>query len=231
MSAAVCFVIMSLASGLLYVSELIEEHAKVAKYYGQRGIYAIIVLHVILCISDSLPVTLTMFSIICHFLYLQNFSHTWPLISLTSPVFLCSCALVVVDHFVWFFHFSRMTTQYHEQARRYGASRNAPYLGFKEIATFFGICVWLAPLFLFLSLSANDNALPTSTSSVDATAAPSSGGQTVTRKNRVSLFRSVFSSLPLLRKRDDVIIAPPSPILNPRISHHPLPASYPRPLG
>lgn len=56
-----------------------------------------------------------------------------------------------------------MATQYHEQARRYG--KVTPHLGFKEIATFFGICVWLAPLFLFLSLSANDNALPTSSSS------------------------------------------------------------------
>lgn len=35
-----------------------------------------------------------------------------------------------------------------------------PVPNFGEIATFFGICVWLAPLFLFLSLSANDNALP-----------------------------------------------------------------------
>ena len=29
------------------------------------------------------------------------------------------------------------------------------------MATFFGLCVWLTPLFLFLSLSANDNTLPT----------------------------------------------------------------------
>lgn len=29
-----------------------------------------------------------------------------------------------------------------------------------DIAAFFGICVWFVPLFLFLSLSANDNALP-----------------------------------------------------------------------
>lgn len=42
-----------------------------------------------------------------------------------------------------------------------GASGPAPP-GFAEVATFFGICVWLVPLFLFLSLSANDNALPTS---------------------------------------------------------------------
>lgn len=37
-------------------------------------------------------------------------------------------------------------------------------LTFMDIATFFGVCVWLVPLFLFLSLSANDNALPVSQS-------------------------------------------------------------------
>lgn len=29
-----------------------------------------------------------------------------------------------------------------------------------DVATFFGVCVWLVPFFLFLSLSANDNVLP-----------------------------------------------------------------------
>lgn len=29
-----------------------------------------------------------------------------------------------------------------------------------DIATYFGICVWLVPFYLFLSLSANDNVLP-----------------------------------------------------------------------
>ena len=32
---------------------------------------------------------------------------------------------------------------------------------FTEIASFFGICVWLIPFALFVSLSASDNVLPT----------------------------------------------------------------------
>lgn len=32
---------------------------------------------------------------------------------------------------------------------------------FTEIASFFGICVWLVPFALFVSLSAGDNVLPT----------------------------------------------------------------------
>jgi len=32
---------------------------------------------------------------------------------------------------------------------------------FTQIASYFGICVWLVPFALFVSLSANDNVLPT----------------------------------------------------------------------
>lgn len=32
---------------------------------------------------------------------------------------------------------------------------------FAEIASYFGICVWLVPFALFVSLSASDNVLPT----------------------------------------------------------------------
>lgn len=124
---------------------------------------AIIALHGVLYLSDSLPLSHTVFSIFCHIVYLQNFAHTWPLISLTSPSFIGSCVLVIADHFLWFFHFARIS----QDARHNRAFRGAPLPkgvpGFTEIATFFGICVWAAPLFLFLSLSANDHALPTTT--------------------------------------------------------------------
>ena len=63
---------------------------------------------------------------------------------------------------MWFFYFSRVTQDArHRTHRPYRKSSPAQNVsGFADIATFFGICVWLVPLFLFLSLSANDNALP-----------------------------------------------------------------------
>ncbi len=166
-----------LASGLLYLSELIEEHSRLAKLVGQRITYvrldplcyclsnelinmqAIIVFHVIFYLTDSLPLLHTLFSMACHIVYLQNFSPTWPLISLTSPSFIASCLLVIADHFSWFFYFARMTAEARHSKVYRGITRH-DVLSFTEIASFFGICVWLAPLFLFLSLSANDNALP-----------------------------------------------------------------------
>lgn len=125
---------------------------------------AIIALHVLLYWTDSLPLPKVLFSVLCHVVYLQNFSRTWPLISLTSPSFVASCALVIVDHFIWFFHFAQLTNDTRLRASRaYRGPKPAPagVPSFGDMATFFGVCVWLAPLFLFLSLSANDNALPT----------------------------------------------------------------------
>ncbi|KAJ6598833.1 transmembrane adaptor Erv26-domain-containing protein [Mycena vulgaris] len=225
-AVAFAFVTLSLASGLLYVSELIEEHSRLAKVIGQRGIYVILLLHGALYLSDSLPLTHIAFSACCHIVYLQNFSHTWPLISLTSPTFIASCLLVIGDHFLWFFHFARVS----QDARHNRSFRGAPppkgVPGFTEIATFFGICVWAAPLFLFLSLSANDNALPV------AAAEGAPGDALKYTQNRVSLFRSI---LPMRGRSSrtltsEGILAPhaPSPIppRSPLLQPLPSPSRY-----
>ncbi|KAF8341245.1 transmembrane adaptor Erv26 [Cantharellus anzutake] len=163
--ATFLFVTLSLASGLLWLSEVIEEHSTTAKVVGTRTIYVVIILHVLLWLIDSFPFPQIAFSILCHCVYLSNFTPSWPLISLTSPSFISSCLLVLTDHFVWFFYFSKRT-----HAARYGHANWKPPQGaltFAEISTFFGVCVWLVPLFLFLSLSANDNALPVSHGTLD----------------------------------------------------------------
>ncbi|KAJ7044569.1 DUF396-domain-containing protein [Mycena alexandri] len=204
-AVAFAFVTLSLASGLLYVSELIEEHTRAAKAIGQRGIYAIIVVHGLLYFSDALPLNLVAFSVFCHVVYLQNFASTWPVISLTSPSFIASCLLVIADHFLWFFHFARIS----QDARHSRSFRGAPppkgVPGFTEIATFFGICVWAAPLFLFLSLSANDNALPVT--GAGAEGAPPNAASYTQNQTRVSLFRSL---LPMRRSRNEGILTPHS---------------------
>ncbi|KIJ20347.1 hypothetical protein PAXINDRAFT_96564 [Paxillus involutus ATCC 200175] len=203
--AAFAFMTLSLASGLLYISELIEEHSRLSKLVGQRGTYAIIALHVLLYVIDSLPLPQTLFSIICHIVYLQNFSTQWPLISLSSASFIASCAMAITNHFWWFIYFSRVTRDAKQSYTRHrGIISDAP--GFTDIATFFGTCVWLVPLFLFLSLSANDNALPTSSGMESV---PSATG--VPRSNS-SLFKSMFSVLGIRGSdKSNGLIAPPSP--------------------
>ncbi|KAI9447526.1 transmembrane adaptor Erv26-domain-containing protein [Lactarius indigo] len=235
--AAFMFITLSLASGLLWLSELIEEHSKLAKVLGKRGIYVIISIHVLLAFTDALPLHKIAFSIFCHIVYLQNFSHTWPVISLTSPSFVASCVLVVADHFMWFFHFARRTHEARQAVHK--AYRGGPVVRpptFGDMATFFGLCVWLTPLFLFLSLSANDNTLPTS-GSMDAVSSPSASSFPTSaaqrpRPARSSLFRLMFSFVPGLRRASsrtaEGLIAPPSPgILPPSPSHHSFPPRTP----
>lgn len=124
-------------------------------------IQVIISLHVALYFYDSLPLRYILFSIACHIIYLQNFTSRWPVISLSSWSFIASCIFVVIDHFMWFFHFAHITQEARQRSRSiYRGPRSLDVPGFADIATFFGICVWLAPLFLFLSLSASDHALP-----------------------------------------------------------------------
>ncbi|KAF9568950.1 DUF396-domain-containing protein, partial [Agrocybe pediades] len=207
MFAAFAFVTLSLASGLLYVSELIEEHSRLAKTVGQRSIYVIIVLHIVFYFTDSLPLLQTLFSLTCHVVYLQNFSNTWPLISLTSPTFLSSCALVIADHFIWFFYFARLTNEARQTRHQYrGQAKVAP--GFTEIASFFAICVWYTPLFLFLSLSANDNALPVIAAEPTS---PNSTSSVQTGPVRTSLIRSILRPRPSRKDTTEGLIAPRSP--------------------
>ncbi|KAI9362720.1 transmembrane adaptor Erv26-domain-containing protein [Pilaira anomala] len=103
----------------------------------------IISFHVLFWIFDRLPFFYLAFSVGCHLVYSLNLQ-TFPFISLTSVPFIGSCILVFANHFLWFRYF---TTHYRP---------------FMDIAAFFGLCVWLVPFAYFISLSANDNALPTS---------------------------------------------------------------------
>lgn len=215
---AFIFVVLSLASGLLWLAELVEEHSRTAKTIGQRAIWVIIALHIILYF-DGLPLPYLLFSIICHVVYSQNITPRWPIISLTSPTFIVTCILVLVDHFLWFNYFSKQSDIAKQRSKSYNYRGAGSYgknrglhdgvrdRGFGEVSTFFAICVWAVPLFLFLSLSANDNALPIQQENTNVASA-----------SRTSLLRKildpVLSLLPLKRKSEP-LIAPSTPNLYP----------------
>ncbi|KZT42995.1 phosphatidylinositol phosphate phosphatase [Sistotremastrum suecicum HHB10207 ss-3] len=230
---AFVFVTFSLANGLLWLAELIEEHSRIAKTVGIRAIYVIIALHLALYFSERFPLRLIAFSIFCHIVYLQNFSSSWPVISLLSPSFIFSCLLVIADHFLWFFHFARVTqearrlaqTQYHRGGRLITPAEGVHT--FWEISTFFGVCVWALPLFLFLSLSANDNALPTSNGPSTPSHSRTSFEIPAAQRERSSLFKKALSFVywPLGKKgKPEPLIAPPrSPLLSPALV--PLPST------
>ncbi|KAK4499909.1 hypothetical protein PRZ48_008095 [Zasmidium cellare] len=150
------FLTLAIASGLYYLSELVEEHTVLAKKVLTRLIYAIIALHTLLLL-DRLPPLLSLFSIASHILYSLNLRR-FPVVKLTDPVFLASCATVLLNHWLWFRHFSAPPQRSSGGRYNYYDQQNIPT--FTEIASFFGLGVWLVPFALFVSLSAGENVLP-----------------------------------------------------------------------
>lgn len=82
---------------------------------------------------------------------------------------LWSTVLVLVNHYAWFKHFQTppQPRSYDRWSRNADGTRtNYPYgfdpdlPSFTEVASFFGICVWLVPFALFVGLSAGENVLP-----------------------------------------------------------------------
>ncbi|GFF92020.1 DUF396-domain-containing protein [Aspergillus lentulus] len=155
------FLTLAIASGLYYLSELVEEHTVFARRVLTRLIYCIIVIQILLLLFDRFPFFLSIFSIGSHIVYASNLRR-FPIVKLSEPVFILSCLLVGLNHWLWFRHFSKPLP-----SSRVGANWRQPYQvdiedmpTFTEVASYFGLCVWLVPFALFVSLSAGENVLP-----------------------------------------------------------------------
>jgi len=93
--------------------------------------------------------------------------------------------LVLLNHYFWFRQFSHpvhfpSSSPFHRTSRASPTTRFDAYFPvgptFTEVASYFGICVWLVPFSLFVSLSAGENVLP-SMGSEYATGDPNAGGE------------------------------------------------------
>ncbi|EFQ85416.1 hypothetical protein PTNB73_03236 [Pyrenophora teres f. teres] len=150
------FLTLAIASGLYYLSELVEEHTVFAKKLLYRLIYGVVAIQILLLFVDKFPIGLSALSVVSHGIYAQNLRR-FPVVKLTDPLFLLSCALVIANHYLWFRHFSAPPPHSYNS---YPYSRDFNIPTFTEIAAFFGLCVWLVPFALFVSLSAGENVLP-----------------------------------------------------------------------
>ncbi|KAH0544788.1 hypothetical protein GP486_008493, partial [Trichoglossum hirsutum] len=74
--------------------------------------------------------------------------------------------LVLLNHFLWFRRFSqapisRTSARHSPPGSDYDSvSPFGSLPSFTEVASFFGLCVWLVPFAFFVSLSAGDYVLP-----------------------------------------------------------------------
>ncbi|KAI9745665.1 MAG: erv26 super protein [Claussenomyces sp. TS43310] len=149
------FLTLAIASGLYYLSELVEEHTVLAKRLLMRLIFSVIAIQFLLVVFDGFPFFLSLLSIGSHVVYLGNLRR-FPVVKLTDPLFLTSCVLVLVNHYLWFRHFSSVP-----RVAPHSIYDTPDVPTFTEISSYFGLCVWLVPFALFVSLSASDNVLPT----------------------------------------------------------------------
>lgn len=109
-------------------------------------ILATVTIYVGLMIFDNLPWNLILTGLasqILHVLIMKSF----PFVQVSSLAFILSVILVVVNHFLAFRFFSQN------------------YYPLSEVLAFFTLCLWIVPFALFVSLSANDQVLPTTVSS------------------------------------------------------------------
>ncbi|RKF78798.1 Protein SVP26 [Golovinomyces cichoracearum] len=150
------FLTLSIASGLYYLSELVEEYTVIAKKLLTYMIYLVIGFQVLLFLIDGFPFLLSALGVFTHIVYLGNLRR-FPMVQISDPLFILSCVMVVINHYLWFSHFSSLSLVFAPKSRF--DSLQVPT--FVETSSFFGICVWLIPFSLFVSLSASDNVLPT----------------------------------------------------------------------
>lgn len=138
----ICFATLSIAAGLYYLAELVEEYTVMtAKVIRSITIMTLLIYLGLFLFEDltTIMVACGVFSQIIHLLLLSSF----PFFNLLSPAFILSVVMVIVNHYLAFQFFGDH------------------YYPFSEVMAYFTICQWMVPFAFFVSLSANENVLPT----------------------------------------------------------------------
>ncbi|XP_077289110.1 protein TEX261 isoform X1 [Arctopsyche grandis] len=137
----IAFVTVSIAAGLYYMAELVEEYTVVAKKCITWMVIISSSLYCGLAFVEDLPWFMITFGLLaqsCHAFILRGFPYVIPL----SPAFIVAVMLLIVNHYLAFQYFGNT------------------YFPFSEVLSYFTLCLWMVPFALFVSLSANDNVLP-----------------------------------------------------------------------
>jgi len=137
------FATLSIAAGLYYVAEIIEEFTAVTEKIIWWMIVIVSGFFAGLWILEGFPITMIGVGLFSNVVYLGLLRH-FPLIELSSPNFILSLILLAINHVLAFRYFGE------------------EYYPFHEVLAYFTLCVWLVPFTFFVSLSAGDNVLPTS---------------------------------------------------------------------
>jgi len=139
----ITFAVLSLAAGLYYVAEIIEEFTNATKRIVYFLIVATSAIFIGLLLFESFPLKLIATGLFSNLVYM-GLLRAFPMIDLSSPNFILSLIMLTVNHVFAFGYFGEVYHQFH------------------DVLAYFTICVWLVPFTFFISLSAGENTLPTS---------------------------------------------------------------------
>ena len=139
---AVIFVVHCMASGLFCLAEFVEEYTTVAKKVMKLTALVMIVFNVVLGLTGATPLFLSILGAGAHCSY-RSLLHTFPSCDFRSSQFFVSLILFVAHMYY--------TMEY------FGGLRRST---FDQLFSYLVVLVWLLPFALFISLSANDNVLP-----------------------------------------------------------------------
>ncbi|XP_065354084.1 protein TEX261 [Cloeon dipterum] len=138
----ILFVTISVAAGLYYLAELVEEYTSFTRKVIWWMTMVVLGINVVFFLFEELPKSMVICNLITQVAHLCIIQ-TFPFFDVLSPSFITSVVMLVVNHYFAFQHFS------------------SHYYTFSEVLGYFTICQWLVPFTLFVSLSANENTLPT----------------------------------------------------------------------
>uniref|UniRef100_A0A146L3D8 Protein TEX261 n=2 Tax=Lygus hesperus TaxID=30085 RepID=A0A146L3D8_LYGHE len=142
----IVFFTIGLAAGLYYVAELVEEYTVTSKKIITWITLVVLAVYFLFLVLEDFSYNMIICGIISQFAHLsilQNF----PYVDVLSPHFIIAVILFFVNHYFAFAYFA------------------STYYPLSEAMGYFTICLWLVPFALFVSLSANENVLPTVTES------------------------------------------------------------------
>ncbi|XP_013780078.1 protein TEX261-like isoform X1 [Limulus polyphemus] len=137
-----CFVVLAVAAGLYYLADIVEEYTVMTGKIIRFLILVTLCIYVCLFLFEDLPLSLILCGAanqIGHLFILRTF----PFFILTSAPFIVTVALLVINHYLAFNYFGSV------------------YYHFSEVLAYFTLCLWIVPFAFFISLSANENILPT----------------------------------------------------------------------
>ncbi|TRY76746.1 hypothetical protein TCAL_08002 [Tigriopus californicus] len=138
----IIFVTLAIAAGLYYLAELVEEYTVLTARIIRWITWFTIIIYLGLYLFEDLTLTMTVCGLISQILHLILLN-TFPFFALSSPPFILDVALVLVNHYLAFQFFGEN------------------FYPFTEVMAYFTLCLWLVPFAFFVSLSANENVLPT----------------------------------------------------------------------